>query len=310
MSQTPEEAWAIGLDVGGTKTAGGLVRFPSGEVIARRRVLTGEGRSAEEILTDAVEMALELAGAMPAGGCLAGVGLGVPELVDLNGQITTGSVIDWRSVLLADRFIGIGPVWAEADVRAAALAEAMFGAGRPYRLFVYVSIGTGISSTFVQDGRPYAGARGNALVLASSPVSTLCPKCETWVRTTVEQFASGPGIVRRCNLGQPAPASQAEHVLAAANRGDPSEARVVREAGEALGAGVGFLVNVLDPQAVVVGGGLGLAGGLYWETLVNSTRRHVWAGATRDLPIIPAALGSDAGFVGAAAHAWLRSRVV
>jgi glucokinase len=308
MSQTPEEAWAIGLDVGGTKTAGGLVRFPSGEVIARRRVPTGELRSASEILTDAVEMARELARAVPAGGRLAGIGLGVPELVDLNGQITTGSVIDWRSEPLANRFSGIGPVWAEADVRAAALAEAIFGAGRPYQLFVYVSIGTGISSTFVQDGRPYAGARGNALVLASSPLSTLCPQCETWVRTTLEEFASGPGIARRYNLGQPATsASQAEHVLAAASRGDPSAAQIVREAGEALGAGVGFLVNVLDPQAVVIGGGLGLAGGLYWETLVESTRRHIWADATRDLPILPAALASDAGFVGAAAHAWLRS---
>jgi glucokinase len=309
MSQTPEEAWAIGLDVGGTKTAGGLVRFPSGEVITRRRVPTGEGRGAGEIFTDAVEIARELAGALPAGCRLAGIGLGVPELVDLDGRITTGSVIDWRSEPLADRFRAIGPVWAESDVRAAALAEAMFGAGRPYRLFVYVSIGTGISSTFVQDGRPFAGARGNAVVLASSPISTLCPKCETWVRTPLEEFASGPGIVRRYNLGQPrAPASQAEQVLAAASAGDPSAARVVREAGEALGAAVGLLANVLDPHAIVIGGGLGLAGGLYWESLVDSTRRHIWADTTRNLPILPAALGSGAGFVGTAAHAWLRSR--
>ena len=81
---------------------------------------------------------------------------------------------------------------------------------------------------------------------------------------------------------------------------------MVREAGRALGVAVGFLVNVLDPAAVVVGGGLGLAGGAYWESLVASTRRHVWADDTRSLPIVPAALGADAGVVGAAATAWHR----
>ena len=92
-------------------------------------------------------------------------------------------------------------------------------------------------------------------------------------------------------------------MLAAADRGDPDAARVVRDAAEALGSGVGFLVNVLDPEAVVVGGGLGLAGGLYWDALIDSVRRHVWAEATRDLPIVRAELGTDAGLIGAAAHA-------
>jgi len=69
------------------------------------------------------------------------------------------------------------------------------------------------------------------------------------------------------------------------------------------------MVNVLDPEAVVVGGGLGSAGGLYWEEFVASTRRHIWSDTRRDLPVITAAYGSDAGFVGAATLALQRCRI-
>jgi glucokinase len=291
-----DDVYAIGLDIGGTKIAGGLVRFPTGEVVARRRVPTRAGRPDDDVLADAVEMARDLAGAVPPGGRLAGVGLGVPELVDLDGRLASGVTIDWRGISLADKFSEVGPVWLEADVRAAALAEAQFGAGRSYRLFAYVSVGTGISHTLVQDGRPYAGARGNALVLASGPTGVRCSACGGWSRTVLEEVASGPALAAALNV------SRAEDVLAAAEQGDPNAVRVVRDAAEALGSGVGFLVNVLDPEAVVVGGGLGLASGLYWDTLTEAVRRHIWADATRGLPIVPAALGADAGLLGAAAH--------
>src|SRR5687768_9610244 len=187
---TADDVWAVGLDVGGTKIAGGLVRFPAGEVIGRRQVPTRAGRDAGDVLADAVGMARDLAGGVPPGGHFAGVGLGVPELVDLNGRLASGGTVDWRGVSLTDRFAGVGPVWVEADVRAAALAEARFGAGRTYRLFAYVTVGTGISHTLVQDGRPFAGARGNALVLASGPTSVRCPGCGTWARPVLEAVAS------------------------------------------------------------------------------------------------------------------------
>jgi glucokinase len=295
--------WTIGLDIGGTKLAGGLVRHPAGEVTHRRRVPTRPGRDAEGILADAVGMACDLAARVPPGEAFAGVGMGMPELVDLDGRLASGVTVDWRSASLADRFAGIGPVWVESDVRAAALAEARFGAGRRYRLMAYVTIGTGISYTLIQEGRPYRGARGNALLLASGPTSVRCPGCGTWARAVLEEVASGPGLLAAYNAGRPVPVARAEDVLAAVAQDDPDAVRVVRDSAEALGGGVGWLVNVLDPEAVVVGGGLGLAGGLYWETFVDAVRRHVWAEATRGLPIVRAELGADAGVIGAAVHA-------
>jgi glucokinase len=302
-------AWVVGLDVGGTKIAGGLIHFPDGVVLHRRRIPTQAERGPQAVLADAVELARALAALVPPGGRFVGVGLGVPELVDPIGQITSGHTIDWRGRSLTEPFATVGPVWVDADVRVAAQAEARFGAGRAYRIIAYVTVGTGISSTLVLDGKPYAGARGNAIILASSPTSVVCPSCQSWARSVLEEFASGPALVKRYNQSRSEAVASAETIVAAAKRGEPDAVRVLRDAGEALGSGLGFLINVLDPDAVVVGGGLGLAGGLYWEALVESTRRHIWADTTRELPIVPAQLGPDAGLIGAALTAWDRGRV-
>jgi glucokinase len=79
---------------------------------------------------------------------------------------------------------------------------------------------------------------------------------------------------------------------------------VVETADEAIGSTLGLLINVLDPEAVIIGGGLGLTEGLYWQTLLTSTRRHIWSDVNRDLPITHAATGSRAGIIGAALAAW------
>jgi glucokinase len=143
-----------------------------------------------------------------------------------------------------------------------------------------------------------------------------CTECGARVKVVLEEIASGPALVARYNqalnlanreakanpgLQRPGQSVRGEEVLAEANTGHPLATQVVKTAGEALGVGAGWLVNVLDPESVIVGGGLGLAGGLYWDSFVASTREHIWAEAARDLPILPAALGVEAGLIGAAA---------
>jgi len=194
----------------------------------------------------------------------------------------------------------------EADSRAAAFCEAKFGAGRNHRIFLYVTVGTGIGSSLVLDGIPYSGARGSSGTLASSPLTTRCTECGVELRPVLEQIASGPALVNRYNHVSSKRVDKAEEVLAAAADADPNALHVVQTAGEALGATVGLMVNMLDPESIVVGGGLGTAGGLYWESFVTSTQRHIWSDAHRDLPIVTAAYGSGAGFVGAAAFALQR----
>jgi glucokinase len=299
---------AIGLDVGGTKIAGGVVAVDSGKVLVREIIPTRAERGGEMVLKDALELAGNLIReASAVQSKILGIGVGVAELVDLSGNVASGQTIRWNGMPIQESFGRLAPAVVESDVRAAALAESLFGAGKPFELFVYITVGTGISYSLVQEGRPFPGSRGNALILSSSPLTTTCTACGAVLRPVLEEFASGPALVQRYNLESSNSFACGEEVLSAVERGDSVGARVVKSAGEALGVSVAFLVNVLDPQAVIVGGGLGLAGGLYWSSFVASTRDHIWAESSRGLPILTATLGTDAGLIGAAATIVQRS---
>lgn len=296
--------YAIGIDIGGTKIAAGLVDTATGHVLVRRSVPTRPERGGEAVLVDAVRVAQELAREADRNEIgVQAIGIGVCELVNPTGTVTSSHTVAWTGLPVHERFAHIAPTIVEADVRAHAIAESRYGAGQVYDLFVFVTVGTGISSCLVQGGRPLAGARGNALVLASSPVTTVCQRCGAVNHPILEEYASGPALVSRYNQASGAQTTRGEEVLDAAAAGDALAAEVVRSAGAALGVALGWLVNVLDPAALIVGGGLGTTGGAYWDAMVDATRTHIWAAAGRDLPIVRAALGPDAGIIGAAAAA-------
>lgn len=287
---------AIGVDVGGTKTAAGIV-LPTGALVAKRSTPTQPARGGNAVLTDVLTLTDALMReAKVLGLKVLGLGVCVPELVDLAGTITSGHTIDWRDIEVRSRLEQLAPSFIESDVRAAALGEAMFGAGRSLNTFAYVSVGTGISYTLVQAGIPYAGARGNALILGSAPLTLRCSQCGEETRYVLEETASGPALA--ASYG----AASGEEVTEAAQQGDPAARTIVTNAGRSLGTIVGFLVNLIDPEAIIVGGGLGLSGGAYWSSFVASVGEHIWAENARDLPILRAALGSDVGVVGAAAR--------
>jgi len=298
---------AIGVDVGGTKIAAGLVTFPEGSLRARRIIPSNPKRGGAAVLAEVERIVQEM---KAEGRALKlephGLGLGMCELVGLAGKVASANCIDWRGVPLQERLASLAPAVVEADVRAAALGEALFGAGKPYETFLYLTVGTGISSCLVIEGRPFKGARGATGTIASSPLNSICQKCGQVDGRSLEAIASGPGLVACYNERSSPKAASAEDVIAAARMGKQEAVAAVRLAGEALGRTVAWLVNALDPEAVIVGGGLGLSGGIYWEGLETSTRRQIWSDLHRQLPIVPAGLGQDAGWVGAAATAWLR----
>jgi glucokinase len=260
---------AIGIDVGGTKIAAGLVDTGTGALEARLERGTRPDREPSEILADCVAMARRLA----AGQAGVPIGIGVCELVDRQGRTQSAQTIDWRAADVAGAFASIGPATVESDVRAAAVAEARFGGGRGVDDLLFAIVGTGISCCLVLNGRAYAGARGNAICFGAPPV---------------EDSSSGPALAAAGGR------ERAEDVLA-----DPSLDAVVESAATALGAGLAWLVNALDPALVVIGGGLGLVD-RYRGLAAEAMRPLIFADNSRDVPVVPARLGADAGVIGAA----------
>lgn len=293
----------IGIDVGGTKIAVGLVEFPAVLATHRQVIRTDANRGGAAVLDDVVQLAAQLAADVAQRkGRVGGIGLGICELVDRNGDLASENCIRWLDQPVRQRLSEIAPLVIEADVRAAALAEAIAGEGRSFENFLYVTIGTGISCCLMQNGRAYLGAHGFTGTMASSPLTHHCENCGHIDERPLEGIAAGPALLARFNAVHGS-ASTSEEVVRAAASGHPIAAQVIRSASEALGAQIGMLVNVLDPEAVILGGGIGVSDGFYQTQLTASIRRHIWSQRHRDLPVARAKTGADAGWIGAAAAA-------
>lgn len=296
VSLVSDSRYALGIDVGGTKIAAGIVDVVSGKVAARRQIPTGYDRGGAAVFADTLALAAELKEqALNLGIHPASIGLGIAELVDPQGRIFSEHRIAWTGIDVAGRLGSVLPTVISADVRAAALAEARFGAGRDISHFYYVTIGTGVSGVLVLDGVPYGGSRGAALVIGNSMERHRCLQCGHVRVGMVEDIASGPGLVAAFGAD-----GSAEDVLAEAAGGNTAAIDVIDYATAELGRVLALLVNSLDPQVLVVGGGLGSAPGPYFDALAKAVRAGLWDGIPNDLPIMRAALGPDAGFIGAA----------
>jgi glucokinase len=277
------------VDIGGTKIAAGVVSFPEGKLLNRKIIPTLAHRTGGEVLADAERLINEVVA--EAGLRVEGIGLGVCEIVRRDGDLASECSLRWGDLPVKERLGKIAPTVIEADVRAAALAEARFGAGCYAEVFLYVTIGTGISSCLMINGDPFRGARGATGTMASGimPGGNL----------SLEQIASGPALVQRFRqLG--GTAESGPEVIASALAGHSTAAEVVRSAGQAIGATIGWMINILDPELVILGGGLGLSEGLYRDSLLDAVRQHTWWEGHRDVPIVSAATGRDAGIIGAA----------
>jgi glucokinase len=305
---------AIGVDAGGTKIAGVLVDCARDGKIVDRRVVETPATDAEEATRTIVAVAREL---MASRDGVRALGVGAAGMVNRDGVIRYAPNVAWREFPLADRVgraVGI-PTLVDNDANAAAWGEFRFGAGRGSRDMLLVTMGTGIGGGIVIQGKLFRGAYGFAAEIGHIIVEPGGPLCGCGNLGCWEQVASGRAIGR---LGRRAAMDHPQTLMvelaggdpdkvdgrvvtAAAKRGDPVATHVLAEVGRRLGEGIGGLVNVLDPDVVVVGGGAVEAGDLILTPARRSFVETVEAPRHRpDVPIVAAAMGNDAGAVGAA----------
>jgi len=299
-----EPRCAIGLDLGGTDLKAGLVS-DQGEVSHFLRVPARAAEDADAALEVIAQAVGELRRA--AGGTPAGIGLGCPGVIDpASGALVgrTPHLPHWDSLplraLLTER-LGAGLV-VENDANLAALAEQRVGGARGARVALTVTIGTGIGCGVIVEGRVMRGAHGGAGELGHLPLDGRFP-CRCGVPGCVEPECSGGGLVARAlEAGLAAPDAAAVFAFAAA--GDPSAARLIERMTDRLGALVAAAVQLLDPEVVVIGGGVANAGGALLDPLRAAVRRYALASHHDVVRIVGAALGERAGVVGAGLAAW------
>jgi glucokinase len=203
------------------------------------------------------------------------------------------------------------------DANVAALGEHRFGAGQGCDSLLYVTVSTGIGGGWIVDGRPYRGADGMAGEIGHMVIDPTGPVCTCGQRGCLEALAAGPAIARhaqerlaedpqagqalRALVGGEVQVVTARHVSQAAKAGDELSRQVLDQAARALGRGIGSAISLMNPQRVVVGGGVAKSGPRYFEAVRAAAR--VTAPPEMTVDIVPAALGDDAPLWGAIALA-------
>lgn len=304
----------LGVDIGGTKVASGLVDA-SGHILRRARVpMNARGNAAAGLAS--VEAAID---AMLAGRRVAAIGISSPGPLDprLGLVLNPPNLPCWKDFALAaavKRRYHL-PTQLDNDANAAALAEARWGAGRGYGIVFYATLGTGIGAGLVLDGKIYHGRTGAAVEGGHVALDPHGPRCGCGKRGCIEALASGPALARRAQrvarreprraallrrLAQGG-AIQSEHVAEAWRGGDRLAAAILQETAGLLAMWLGTIVDVLEPEVIIFGGGMGKLMAAWFPYIRKRLDEFTINPRAGEIPLRPARYGADAGIAGGAA---------
>lgn len=305
-------AAVLGIDVGGTKLAAGVVESGGG-VLSYVREPTPVNLDAEGLLACVcalAERACRESSLVPEA---LGIGCGGP-MVFPEGVVSPLHIPVWRNFPLRARLeVALGlPTVLDNDAKAFALGEAYFGAGYGAQCLLGIVVSTGVGGGIVVAGRLLHGASGNAGHIGHAIVAARGPRCTCGGNGCVSVYASGTGLAARALAalkrgtpsllaGLPYGEVTGATIAAAAAAGDLLAGRLMQDAALALARGIASAANILDLDRVVIGGGITQAGDLLFAPLRRELRRRARLDFSCDLPVLPAALGQQAGVVGAAA---------
>lgn len=291
---------AIGVDIGGTKIAAGVVT-PAGEVLSPRTVPTPLAEGPQAVMQAVIEQVDLLRQEMPQIGA---VGIGTAGLVDSTRGVivhANPNLTGWTGMPLGETVSAATglPVYVDNDVNALAIGEGRFGAGRGLREVVYVAIGTGIGGALVRSGEIWRGAHFSA-----GEVRYLVAGWdEQGGPVILEERVSGPAMEKQYQkLTGSSERLSLRQITERAHAGDALAVRVIEEGARILGHVLGPMVGILDPEILIVGGGVPNIGALWWNAFEDALRQNDLI-QLQELRVAAASSHIHAGLLGAGAIA-------
>jgi glucokinase len=311
----------VGIDVGGTKVAGGLVT-PKGRLVSSLTVPTRAAQGFASSFGQVVRVIERLVHRAGGEKNVQGIGLCAPGPFDTkNGVILNApNIAGWRNIPLAAKLgkqFGL-PVKVENDANAAGLAEVLFGAATGHRHVFYVTVSTGIGTGIIINRRVYHGKNGAAGEGGHVSIDFESQyRCGCGALGHIEALASGPAMARRARVrlelehASPSKLRQLTHgnlslisprmIEKAARGGDKIAQAIIDETGFYLGVWLAGMITLLDPEAIVMGGGVSQIGELLFRTVRKTILRYTMnPGLAVHTPLLPAKLQKQVGVLGAA----------
>ncbi len=314
--------WVVGVDIGGTNLVVAAVPYQGGLPASIRVRPTEPERGADAAVADIAEMAGEVVeeALSEEGGSrsdVLGAGIGCPGPLDLRGGVIGSTPnLGWSGYPIRARIseaLGL-PASLDNDANCATYGEWWQGAGRGTKSLVGVTLGTGIGGGFIEGGRLLRGASGSACEVGHTTIDVNGRRCRCGNQGCLEAYASGPNIAARAREGLEAGRGSvltdlvdgdlgrltAQTVYEAIRRGDDFAREVMAQTAVFLGVGLANLVNTLNPEMIVVVGGVTRAGEHLFAPLRAEVRRRAFESAVDACTIVPGALPETAGVIGAA----------
>lgn len=312
--------YVIGVDLGGTKISTALSTI-NGDIISKKTVATNAKEGEEPVLSRiiaTIETVLEKGNVLI--DKVKAIGIGSPGPLDAKkGTIISTPNLPFKNYNvikpIRDKFNV--PVFLDNDANVAAIGEYMFGAGKGKRDIVYFTVSTGVGGGAVLNGQIYRGNTCNALEIGHITVNPNGPRCNCGNVGCLEAMSSGTAIGKK---GREAASTNVEtslkkykeitsvEVFKEMEAGDAIAKEIIDEALNYLGIGVANAVAIFDPEMIIIGGGVSKAGAIVFDTVRDVVNKRCFKSMAESCEIVPAALGTDAGVIGAVALAIMESK--
>jgi glucokinase len=304
----------IGVDLGGTNLRTALLTS-DGDILDKSKEATHVSEGWNNVVVRIVDnIAQQREHAVKRALDVLAIGVGAPGVIQMDTGVVEKSpnFPDWNNIPLRselEKALHV-PVFIENDANAAALGEQWRGAGRGVNNMILLTLGTGVGGGIVLNNKIFHGADGMAGELGHMTLVPDGRPCSCGNIGCLEMYASARGIIQSYQEEQiksapsgALPAMTSEEIYQAARAGDPIARRVMKEMGRILGIGMANLINIFNPEMIVIGGGVKDAWNLFIDATRDEIMKRAFSGPARRTRIVPSLLGDDAGMVGAAAAA-------